>query len=294
MAEARFCSECGAALLRRFCPVCHAVNEADSHFCQSCGASLPASPAAHAPAPMPPPDSIPSLTDVAFLEPGTPDLVAAVAPPAPAGAVVAVPPQLPSVAMQAVKAPAAEARYLYRMPALLGVGGVAALLVAIAWWPQTEPRVGDTAAAAAGTRATAPAREPAARPAEAAARPSRNAAATTPRAAIGGGAAASPLPVLPEVSAAAQPAPAQASAGGARVDGTNAAAALPAPARSAERPMPRRTPAEVIIAVQPPAAAERRAARPQPKPVPPAPTYECTPQVDALGLCAPGARVTGR
>ncbi|MBE7419160.1 MAG: zinc ribbon domain-containing protein [Ideonella sp.] len=297
MAEARFCSECGAALLRRFCPVCHAVNEADSHFCQSCGASLPTSPAAHAPAPMPPPDSIPSLTDVAFLEPGAPGLATAVAPPEPAGVVMALPPQLPTVT-HAAKAPKVEPKLLYRVPALLGVGGVAALLVAVVWWPRLEPRVQQPE--------PAPAREAAAPPAiaEAALPTARETVSTSAHGANGRGAAAAALPVVGE--AAAKPAP-PASAINTPTGSTTTVASPQAPAiaRSGDKAMPRRSPAEVIIAVQPPPAApaDRRAARPVPKPAPTtpaapatpaAPTYECTPQVDALGLCAPGAKVSGR
>lgn len=39
--EAKFCGECGAGLLRRFCQTCRAINNAESHYCHSCGAQLP-------------------------------------------------------------------------------------------------------------------------------------------------------------------------------------------------------------------------------------------------------------
>ena len=57
---------------------------------------------------------------------------------------------------------------------------------------------------------------------------------------------------------------------------------------------------EAQITAQPPAAGPAtRSVTVERKPVvrsvpPPAPAPECTPQVDALGLCAPGAKVAER
>jgi hypothetical protein len=75
------------------------------------------------------------------------------------------------------------------------------------------------------------------------------------------------------------------------------------PAKEPDKSQARRSPVEEILAVQPPAAGtakkpapagERLRAPPtQPRPRPAAPP-ECTPQVDALGLCEPGANVSGR
>src|ERR1044071_3219344 len=45
-ADAKFCGECGGALLRKFCADCHAINDAQAHFCRSGGAALPAQPPA--------------------------------------------------------------------------------------------------------------------------------------------------------------------------------------------------------------------------------------------------------
>ena len=47
--DAKYCSKCGAGLLRRLCPSCHVANGGDSQFCQDCGFRLPA----EADAPMP-------------------------------------------------------------------------------------------------------------------------------------------------------------------------------------------------------------------------------------------------
>ena len=40
--DAKYCSKCGAGLLRRLCPSCHVANGGDSQFCQDCGFRLPA------------------------------------------------------------------------------------------------------------------------------------------------------------------------------------------------------------------------------------------------------------
>ena len=48
--DAKYCSKCGAGLLRRLCPSCHVANGGDSQFCQDCGFRLPAE--AETPAPV--------------------------------------------------------------------------------------------------------------------------------------------------------------------------------------------------------------------------------------------------
>ena len=48
--DAKYCSKCGAGLLRRLCPSCHVANGGDSQFCQDCGFRLPAE--AEAPVPV--------------------------------------------------------------------------------------------------------------------------------------------------------------------------------------------------------------------------------------------------
>lgn len=41
LSDAKFCSGCGAGLLRRLCPRCHVANGLDAHFCLDCGTKLP-------------------------------------------------------------------------------------------------------------------------------------------------------------------------------------------------------------------------------------------------------------
>ena len=63
-AEAKFCSQCGAALLRKLCRRCHAINDADSHFCHWCGAALSTRSLVPAGSTPPPPADVPVLTDM--------------------------------------------------------------------------------------------------------------------------------------------------------------------------------------------------------------------------------------
>ena len=101
-ADSKFCSECGAGLLRKFCNECHAVNDAESHFCQSCGAVLPAPPSV-SPAPSaPPPGEVPDLTDVAYLEPDEPRHLVSAPVQFYSGPIVAVSPQMPTLPAETV------------------------------------------------------------------------------------------------------------------------------------------------------------------------------------------------
>jgi hypothetical protein len=78
--------------------------------------------------------------------------------------------------------------------------------------------------------------------------------------------------------------------------------AVPAPHKEPAKTQQRRVAPEAQIAAQPPAAGpaprvaplERRPSVRSPQPPSPAPAPDCTPQVDALGLCAPGAKVADR
>jgi hypothetical protein len=96
-ADSKFCSECGAGLLRKFCNDCHAVNDAESQFCQSCGAALPLQPFAPPAASAPPSGKVPDLTDVAFPEPDEPGHLVSAPLHVDTAAIVAAPPQLPAL-----------------------------------------------------------------------------------------------------------------------------------------------------------------------------------------------------
>ncbi len=269
-AGAKFCGECGAGLLRRFCPECRAVNDAASHFCQSCGLALPDSP----PTPQPSgtvPFDVPSLTDVAFLEPGDP-LAPALRPSAPfdGGALVQLPAHGPARAIDAPPIRSREVALSYRAP--IGLAAVAAIAMAVAvWvWPRSE------------------------NPIEAARSVPRSMATTEA--------------VVPMAAGVPQPA----AASEADVSRTADEALSRANALSVAAPQPiarikeagnigrrRPTPDAMQPAVRAAAAEDsepvvaRRATRPAVR-QPATPPPECTPQADALGLCAPAARVVGR
>jgi hypothetical protein len=277
-ADSKFCSECGAGLLRKFCNECHAVNDAESHFCQSCGAALSAPPSVP-PAPFAPPSGeVPDLTDVAYLEPDEPRHLVSAPMQFPSGPIVAVPTQMPTLPAETASRVGRAPTSAYRAPILLGVGGVAAMLFAALLWPRSESPSAPSGAAPARGPATISARQ--------------------------GTAGVSAVPALTE---AAAPAAKPASASSDDEPRHEAAVApMPPPSGPAKEPegtRARRAPADWILAVHPPAAGpakkpasagERVRAPPtQPRPRPAAPP-ECTPQVDALGLCEPGTKLTGR
>ena len=266
-ADSKFCSECGAGLLRKFCNECHVVNDAESHFCQSCGAALSAPPSVP-PAPFaPPPGDVPDLTDVAYLEPDEPRHLVSAPVQFPSGPMVAVTQQMPTLPAEAVPRVGRAPISVYRTPILLGVGGVATMLFAALMWPRSEP-------------VSAPSDTP----------PARGSSS------ISAGEGTAGVNAMPALTEAAVPAanPASASSDMPRHE---AAMAPLGPTQT------RRAPADWILAVHPPAASSAkkpiaagdrpRAPPTQPRPRPAAPP-ECTPQVDALGLCEPGTKVTGR
>jgi ribosomal protein L40E len=265
--DARFCSQCGAGLLRKFCSQCHAINDAEAHFCQACGvtlsahSSLPAVPAAA------PPADVPALTDVVGADEALVPMesVAAVpedlAPaPAPAPTLAADVPPVPQTQ---------RAAWATRTPVLVGFGAAAVLLMAAALWsrpPQANPRSADPPVVSVAPTAPAP---------------------------------AAPTAVTPPAPAAAMQTMPPAALDAARGPTPDAMAPVP---REAAKPGVRGTEAEGARGAQPhaanpprgPAAEPQRAAVARPAPARPAPAPECTPQVDALGLCAPGAKVIGR
>jgi len=277
-ADSKFCNECGAGLLRKFCSECHAVNDAESHFCQSCGAALSAPPSVP-PAPYAPPQGeVPDLTDVAYLEPDEP--LHRVSAPAQfySGPIVAVSPQVPTLAAETVPGEGKPPTAAHRTPILLGVGGVASVLFAALLWPSSSE-------SPSGPSDAAPARGPSA---------------------ISAGQGTAGVTAMPALAEAAVP-PARPASASSDVPRHEAAVApLPSrsgPANESDQTQARRAPADWILAAHPPAAGsakkpalagERIRTPPaQLRPRPAAPP-ECTPQVDALGLCEPGAKVTGR
>ncbi|HEY6514121.1 MAG TPA: zinc-ribbon domain-containing protein [Burkholderiaceae bacterium] len=274
-AESKFCSECGAGLLRKFCSECHAVNDAESHFCQSCGAALPAPPSV-SPAPSAlPPGEVPDLTDVAYLEPDEPRQLVSAPGQFYGGPIVAVPPQLPMLPGETVFAVGKAAASTYRTPILLGLGSVAMLLFAVLLWPRSESPSAPPSAAARGPLST-----------------------SAGKGTVG-------VTAMPALTEAAAPAAHTASASGDVLRHEPAMAPPPPLSGSAKEPdmtQPRRSPTDWILSAHPPAAgpakkptpaAERPRTPAQPRPRQAVP-LECTPQVDALGLCEPGAKVTGR
>ena len=262
--DAKFCGECGAGLLRKFCGRCRAINDAESHFCQSCGEVLPAAPSAPPVLPMVPPAVVPQLTEIYDEFDPAPNPVAVETVldsrvPTPAGPPTVVDPPLPlDVSPGMVPSTSRPAQ----RAVLFGFVGGAAVLLALALWSRGEhtAELKTDAIAAIAPAVTPPAQGP------------EVAAPVT-----------APGPVLdrapppqPAASAASVPAP--------------AVAGLTAPA-------PRRLSPEAQIAAQPPAAGPptRPLNARTPSVVRAAPPLsvvaDCTPQADALGLCAPGAKV---
>ena len=263
-ADAKFCGECGAGLLRRFCGACNAVNDAESHFCQACGHALPeqlASTKASRTLTKP----VPDLTDEVLIGPAQPHQPIAVAQRFDAGALTELPANVPMLAVDAVQPQEKQHKPAYRIPVLLALGGAASLALAVWIWPRMDPS------------------EP----------PTRR---TVPVAAVE---AVPVLAIKPAQGAAAAP-DAVARADAALVQANAAAEAAVQPAariKEAGQAETRRPPIERAQTAQRQAvelAAIQRASVQRAPAKPAAPPPECTPQVDALGLCAPGATIKGR
>ncbi|HEX6720161.1 MAG TPA: zinc ribbon domain-containing protein [Burkholderiaceae bacterium] len=265
-AGAKFCGECGTGLLRRFCRQCHAVNDAASHFCQSCGLALPDShspPQPSAPLPL----QVPRLTDVAFLDPAeAPAAPVDVVVPLESGKLVQLPAQVPALATEAPASGKREAVRIYRAPILLAAGGALAMAGAVWLWPSSD-------ATQAAQRSM----------------PRSMSAAAVPLAAgVPQPVAASESDVLGRADEALSRADAVTDTAPQPIARIKEAASI-GPRRPATetRPAPRAAAPEEATPVA------RAVARPAaPRPAAPAPA--CTPQVDALGLCAPGAIPEGR
>lgn len=288
-AEARYCSGCGTGLIRKFCARCHALNGAESHFCQACGASLPLTPGM----PPPRPDAwIPSLTDTVEM-PSAPaaDPVAGpprwVSPPAhPIAVSGPVTENLPAVdgsqpPPEPTQAPTSPPRRGVLSPAqwalgVLGTGAVIALAAAMSLRPG---RIDPTSVA---VDALKPVLATGGRPrAEAAGDvattvvPARDTRSTT-------AGRAEPVLEKPRVVA-----PTVAPDG-------SAAAATDTPKASGTSTVARPAAGVVAATTAPVGAARARPTRAAASAPPTGRSPECTPEVDALGLCAPGAKIIGR
>jgi ribosomal protein L40E len=275
--DAKFCSACGAGLLRKFCNECHAINDAESHFCQSCGATLSAPPSVP-PAPFAtPPGEVPDLTEVAYLAPYERRHLVSAPAQFDSGPIVAVPPEMVPLSTETVPGVAKAPILAYRIPALLGLGSVALMVLAALQWPRTESPSAPSDAASAQESSS-----------------------------VSAGRGTAGVTSMPALTEADVPLAKPASASSDMPQHEAAVTRLPPPSGPAKEPdksQATRSPVEEILAVQPPAAGtakkpapagERLRAPPtQPRPRPAAPP-ECTPQVDALGLCEPGANVSGR
>ena len=252
--DAKFCSACGAGLLRKFCSECHAVNDAESHFCQSCGATLSAPPS------MPPvlcatqPGEMPDLIDIANLKPDQRKHL--VSEPFYSEPNVAVPPQMATLPTETVPGVGPGPISVYRIPILLGLGSVALIVLAAVQWPRSESPSAPSDAA--------PARGPSS---------------------ISAGQGTADVTAIPALTEGAVP-PTQPASASSDVSPHEAAVA-PLP------PLSPRPPAAGAAKMPTPAPERPRVPPTQPRPRPAAPP-ECTPQMDALGLCEPDANVKGR
>ncbi len=273
--EAKFCTECGASLLRKFCKSCHAANDSSAHFCQACGVALRSASESAAALRSPPPglreDFVPSLTDVVTLGPAIhlqapPDLPLTVS--AGASAVPLADPQWAIGNAAAQPAIVPPRRAAYPAVAVLAIG--VAAVTPIAWWlwpAADKPAARALPKSAAVLAPMAPAVVHSANGRD----PSSDAAAL----------AAETAARLLQADSGTLPA----------VDGKAALARTAAgngvPVSGAPRVAPR-------AAASPSALAAARATKPLPGALSPAPARECTPTMETLALCTPTTNSAGR
>jgi hypothetical protein len=260
-ADAKFCGECGAGLLRRFCGACSAVNDAESRFCQACGHALPDVHASASPL-RTVTKQVPDLTDEVLIGPEQPHQPIAVVPLRDANALTHVTAEGPVLAIGSAPPFAREHRSAYRVPMLLAIGGATSLALAVWIWPRMD-------SSDSSTRRPLPV--PLAAVEAVAAQPTSGAA------------------VERDAIARADAALAQANA----VAGAQPTARV----KEAGQAETRRPAIERAQSGQRPAvdsASVQRASVQRAPAKPATPPPDCTPQVDALGLCAPGATIKGR
>lgn len=283
-AAAKFCVDCGAGLLRKFCQSCHATNDAESRFCQACGSALPAGPqpAPSAAAPVGPPESVPDLTDVVSVGGlGPAPLLAGMGG---GGAVVEVPAPGLQLSLPAKLTARGASLRQYRLVLIAGIGALCAAVLAFWSWPRDE------------TNSTA-LREPG---------PGGVANVMAPR---GGVAVDSAATAALEAAGRVLSSPVEATAGAAPPERAAETTAIKAgrDPRAAVAALRRdgngspgagaKTPASAVAVTTATAAPVNRPATPRParpRTGDESPARECTPAIDALALCAPGATVVGR
>lgn len=269
--DARYCSACGTGLIRVICPQCRAMNGAESHFCQSCGAALPETgvpKSMHPAPPVPPAVDIPSLDDVVAMPASVPALV----PTSPAVSATEPAQFWRAQWLQGETLPRPRPRSALLSPVQLAVlvlalGAAMALAASMLLWPGRDtpevPRAGIGSPAGGSI-------PPGALPVV-----------------DGGGDQAVPRAAT-IAPAAARPSGAGAEAPGVASGSVHAAAAVATPVAAMSA-----TAAEPVAAAKPaPAVARPRPAKPAAQPR--AAAFECTPEVHALSLCAPGAAIIRR
>lgn len=282
LGDAKYCSKCGAGLLRRFCPSCHVANGVGSQFCQDCGAALPEDDAV---VPEPTPlHAAPQATTVPV-----PVLTAEVPPPRSSawrssidtGSSLTVLGPSDMVVPELDEPPfePAPRRALLMQGSLAVVALIAAAGILV--WAFKGPSSG--AVVLDEARSAAPAAAVVAAPAERRIEP----------AAVAVGATAAPVALTPAPAEAALTAPSVALAqpAAAVASAPTAAAVTPAPESPPARPV---AVAKVAVAARPAKPAPRSAPPPAPAPQPaPAPARSrestvvvCTEKVQALGLCS--------
>lgn len=282
-AEAKFCGECGAALLRKFCGSCHAANDLTAHFCQSCGGLLPSIPQtvpATSAVPATPTSVVPNLTDVVSMPSNGAHQGSYGPVNMDSGAIVEfVPHGPPTTAGDSADRTALPRRRPYLRPLAMGAGAALAIGMALALWPRSQQPIARSNAGAEAVPGPSPIERslgvgaatavPAA--AEAMSQPALPASGLS-RDPLGGS-ALSPSPSIPP-RVAREPG---------KLAGKRANAEL-APAERAANGQGQASPAGPNVA-----RPSRLPATPQP-----ALPKECTPAMDALSLCAPGSTSTGR
>lgn len=326
-AEAKYCANCGAGLLRRFCPACHVINDADALYCHACGGKLEPQVGLEPTVVL----SRPAVLDEPTVRQPAPSPLAVTAPTPELAMVEAILPgseitqvmpieRVPTDVALTADADAAYAppRRTVALPLALAAAGCAVILGG--WWLVRQSNVTGPA--------TATSVQPAA-PVESKTQSTVSGTVQPPAAANlpnpgSNTSAAAPMAAKPPAPAAA---PLTATAGAAAAPAANAAAAAPsttsarvepqlrvdmkAPARTEAKPkaepaQPQRraagasekptrkpgTPSDVAARSDTPAPAATRVV-PPPRPPSPAAT-ECTPTIEALGLCTLAPRQQGR
>ena len=290
--EAKFCTDCGASLLRKFCKSCHAANDSSAHFCQSCGTALRSAAETAAAMKSAPPaprgDFVPSLTDVVTLGP-TVSLQPAPSMPLAVGANTQLAPQDdPPWATVSVTTATAVRRASRPVPAIamLAIGAAIVVPIAVWFWPAADRPAGAALPRSAAT--IAPMMPAAVHSTTTGSRSGDAAAAAAEMAARLLQADHNPSALADAKSGADLPA-------ANRVPGDTRESARSAVKRSLADPVAAAPRVPPRVTATPEAAAAVRATRAPAATSPsPAAARECTPTMEALALCAAATNSTGR